>query len=35
MQTFLQVEEFIGIGAIGALKKRQGALIAKATQSEH
>ena len=35
MQTFLQVEECIGIGAFGGLKKRQGALIAKAAQSEH
>ena len=35
MQTFLQVEEFIGSGAIGDLKKRQETLIAMAAQSEH
>ena len=35
MQTFLQVRESIGSGAIGGLKQRQGTLIAMAAQSKH
>jgi len=35
MQTILQVEECIGIGAIGGLKKRQRALIAMVAKIKH